>query len=328
MKQYLTILILILLNITQLFSSDKSNPYIQARDIAIIKNDYQGAIAHLDKTIEQSQRGFDYHLLKGFFLYCIDDRFNRQEAYEHLCNADKIDDSDYLVNYLLASIEKTFYMYSHALTHYLRAITIDDKKTNILYPQVVNCLYHLGRYEEAKQYFVEDPDDYYFSMIMGMVSDCLGDVALRDTYVNRAFTLDPFRNHDMYIKHLLYIGRFADAERMIPLMKDDELGVVSKQVFQGYIDMTSNNMKKAEKTLRQVTKTNAGYEDGWQFLMYYWALTNNSVGKVYAYSMYMLITKDLPSIQKDLSTTEVDEYLANDRMYQSLLRVRKQNGFK
>ncbi len=266
------------------FSAEINEHYTYAYEMVNKTNDYKAGIDYLNKHIPDNERSYYFYSLRGDFLYDLDKRFNRQEAYEDHKKAITFHENGILANLSLAFLESSFHNFESSLLYYKKLYSnpmFTDKAK--ISPCIINCLYHLGRYEEAKQYFVEEPNDYYYSMIMGMVSDCLGDVALRDTYVNRAFRLDPFRNHDMYIKHLLFIGRFADAERMIPLMKDDELGVVSKQVFQGYIDMTANNMKKAEKTLRQVTKTTAGYEDGWQFLMYYWALANNSVGKVYAY---------------------------------------------
>lgn len=302
-----------------------SSIYAEAEKMAKAK-EFDQAINLLETNIPKEARDYRFYYWRGHFLFSKDSRMNRRKALRDLIIAYPICENDLMINATMGLIYGLISEYSNSVKYLSKALLLSGNLEirNYIIPILIQEYYNNHQYEEIISIESEYPNESLF-LFYGMAHDRLGNKEKSKYYLEKAITSSSFSTHDkmIYTDFLFLSKDFSKAEEVIQEISREKDAYEVSLVYQSYLHMTRDEMRKAKKCLDTVLKKYNGNETAWKFSTYYWYLKNNRVKAVHAYGMYKMISQDLDRLHVTSDDTDIDNFLSADELFQTLQSVRR-----
>ena len=322
MRRNLVILLFLFL-LNDVFAYENS-VYAEAEKFAKA-NDYTQAINLIENRVPKEARDYKFYYWRGSFLFNKDTEKNRRKALNDLLIAYPMFENDLYINSILGLIYSLINDADNSVKYLSKAFYLskEQKSKDVIIPILIHQCHNIHQYEKVINFESEYPNESLF-LFYGMAHDRLGNKEKSKYYLEKAITSSSFSTHDkmIYTDFLFLSKDFSKAEEVIQEISREKDAYEVSLVYQSYLHMTRDEMRKAKKCLDTVLKKYNGNETAWKFSTYYWYLKNNRVKAVHAYGMYIMISQDLDRLHVTSDDTDIDNFLSADELFQTLQSVR------
>ncbi len=287
-------------------------------------NDFDQAISLIENRVPKEARDYKFYYWRGRFLINKDTDKNKRKALNDLLIAYQVLEEDLYTNATLGLIYSLISDAGESVKYLNKALALsnEQKSRDVIIPILIHQCHNIHQYKKIVSFENDYPYESLF-LFYGMAHDRLGNKDKSKYYLDKAISSSSFSTHKklIYTDFLLRSKQFSKAEEMIQEISREKDAYEISLVFQGYLYMTRDDMKKAKKCLDTVLKKYNGNETAWRFTAYYWYLKKNRVKAVHAYGMYKMLSQDLDRLHETSDSSDIDVFLSTDELFQTLQSV-------